>query len=462
MTTAVVMLVTFLVFIMLGYRFNRDTSSIQQGGLVQFASRPSGARVTIGNANLGSLTPSKITVNPGNYNVSMKRNGYQDWAKNVDVQAGRVLWLNYAQLVPNDVQTESVLDIKTISSLKASPNGDRYAVIENSKLPVVTLVDVSNDSPRKSSLRLPAGSLPSGDNVVYSVASWADDSDRFLVTAKVGKKTEWLLVDRRDEADVVNVSQTYENDIAEAIFDPRSSERVIIRTSGGDIRIADTANDSLSSVIARTATSMSLYGRDAILLVQRVADGSQAVSYVSFGSNETRVIRRIDTPASTRVAVSKYFSDTYVAIASGTQLEVYKLESLPSSSDEGTINMTNVHTATLPAASSFLSIRTGGRFVIAQYPTGVQVYDLELEKQTVVSFKRSIKQELRWLDKYHFYLTNGSTLQVMEFDGANPHDITALTTGFDAVQSDDGTFIYSIAKSDTGYSLQRSRMILGN
>lgn len=69
MTLGVVSLVTFLVFIMLGYRFNRDTSSIQQGGLVQFASRPTNASVTIGNAKLGDLTPSKITVNPGNYDV---------------------------------------------------------------------------------------------------------------------------------------------------------------------------------------------------------------------------------------------------------------------------------------------------------------------------------------------------------------------------------------------------------
>ncbi len=85
MTLGVVLLVTLLVFIMLGYRFNRDTSSIQQGGLVQFASRPIDASVTIGKAKLGDLTPSKITVNPGNYDVKMSKTGYRDWMKNVDV-----------------------------------------------------------------------------------------------------------------------------------------------------------------------------------------------------------------------------------------------------------------------------------------------------------------------------------------------------------------------------------------
>ena len=68
--------------------------------------------------------------------------------------------------------------------------------------------------------------------------------------------------------------------------------------------------------------------------------------------------------------------------------------------------------------------------------------------------------ELRWLDKYHFYMTTGSNLEVMEFDGANAQTITSLSPQFDAVQSDDGAFIYTFNAKDTGFVLQRSRMIL--
>ena len=462
MTTAVVMLVTFLVFIMLGYRFNRDTSTIQQGGLVQFSSRPGDANVTIGNAKLTDLTPSKITVNPGNYDVTMKRQGYHDWTKNVDVRAGQVLWLNYTQLVPTEIATDSLLDFASIGSVKAAPNGDRYALIEKPASSDITMLDVTGDTPKRTTLALPSDVLPAQDATRYSIVSWADDSDRFLVSARYGKSTEWLVVDRRDASRTVNISAEYEDDIREAIFDPRSSERVIIRSTDGDVRIVDTAADSLSGVIARSVSSMSLYGRDAIVVVQRVAEGGQAVGYVSFGSSELRVLKRIESSSATKVAIGKYFSDVYVAIASGTQLDSYKLDGLPPSGSEEPISMTAVHSSVLPSAATHLTIRTGGRLVVAQYATGVQVYDIELDRQTVTSFKRATSQELRWLDRYHFYLTNGAQLQVMEFDGGNAHDIAALTTGFDAVQSDNGTFIYSIAKSENGYSLQRSRMILEN
>ena len=76
MTTAVVGLSIILLFLMLGYRFNKDQGTITQGGLVQFITTPPGARVTVGSAQLANITPSKITLTPGTYGVSMERNGY--------------------------------------------------------------------------------------------------------------------------------------------------------------------------------------------------------------------------------------------------------------------------------------------------------------------------------------------------------------------------------------------------
>lgn len=460
MTLGVGLLVTFLVFIMLGYRFNRDTSSIEQGGLVQFASRPIDATVTIGKAKLGDLTPSKITVNSGNYTVRMNKNGYKEWSKNVDVRAGEVLWLNYAQLVPNDIRTDSLTEFSALSSVKSSPNGDRFALIGDPARPVVTFVDVTGNESRSTELSIPAGLLPEGKTPSFAISDWANDSDRLLITMAYDSTVERLVVDRRDADRTVNLTKTYEADIAEAIFDPRSSERVITRSSKGDVRIIDTADKSLSGVAATSVTSMSLYGSDALLLVQSVADGSQTVGYLSLGSEKVRVLKRIASADRTLVALSKYFSEPYVAISTGSQLEVFKLKSLPSSESDAPLSMSTVLSTTLPATVDYLSIRSGGRFVVAQYGGGVQTYDLELDKQTLTAFKTPVSGELRWLDKYHFYVTTGTGLEVMEFDGGNAHVVADLTTQFDAVQSDDGRFIYSINATDKGFALQRSRMIV--
>ena len=123
--------------------------------------------------------------------------------------------------------------------------------------------------------------------------------------------------------------------------------------------------------------------------------------------------------------------------------------------------MSNVSSEILPGPVDHLSIRSSGRFVIAQYAGGLQTYDIELDKQTLTAFKAPVAEELRWLDRYHFYVTNGTDLEVMEYDGANLQRIAGLSTTFDAVQSDNGEFIYSINRTVDGtFAVQQSRMIL--
>ena len=122
--------------------------------------------------------------------------------------------------------------------------------------------------------------------------------------------------------------------------------------------------------------------------------------------------------------------------------------------------MASIMSQLLPSQPRFLSLLSSGRFVVAQYATGVAVYDVELTKYTLTAIKRGLGGELRWLDRYHFYVSDQKTLSVMEFDGANQHVITDLSTNFDAVQSDNGKYIYSLTKDDKSYTLQRSKMIL--
>ena len=106
MTLSVIGLVVVLVFVMLGYQFNSDDGKIEQGGLVQFDSQPSGAEVTIDGAAFSTRTASKTTMTAGQHYITMNREGYTPWQKSITVVPGSVLWLNYTRLVPTELEPE--------------------------------------------------------------------------------------------------------------------------------------------------------------------------------------------------------------------------------------------------------------------------------------------------------------------------------------------------------------------
>jgi hypothetical protein len=460
MTIGVALLVTFLVFIMLGYRFNRATSTIEQGGLVQFASRPTDANVTIGKARLSDATPSKITVNPGNYDALMERDGYQSWRKNVNVRAGEVLWLNYAQLVPNEIERTTAASFPTLAQAKTSPNSSYIAMLPSASNPSMTILKVESDKTSERSVSI--DQKRSGTS--YRIEDWSDDSSRILVSATTGATKRWLLVERDAESvtDVIDITKRYGTGFDRIEFDPRGSDRLVVLTESKDLRLLNISNDSLSSILASNVESFSFYENSQIFYISK-SDNVRALSYVSFVATDTpREIKRIESDAPAKVAAASYFGDPYIVMTEGRTSEVYRLARLPSSSSDDALSMETLASRELPSVPTYVSIRSSGRFVVMQYANGFATYDIELKKDTLTTVKGIGTEELRWFDRYHVYVTNGSGLKVMEFDGGNQYDVAQTSARFDALQTTDAKFIYSFTptKDRKSVELQRSRMIL--
>ncbi len=454
MTSATVALVTVLVLLMLGYRFNRDNNSIQQGGLVQFISRPNGADITIGRAKLANSTPNKITVNPGQYTVTMQKEGYKQWSKLVDVTAGQVLWLNYAQLVPNAIETVPVRALGKASQALASPNSRYIAYSSTTSPTVLRLVDVRSSEYDITNISLKQSSAKS----VMTLREWSADSQKLLYTNRVGAKTNWEMVDAKTSGESIDLSTTYDIAIKAAAFDPRSRNRVIIQTTDGDLRMIDTSSQSLSPIMVKNVNQFSLVDSKHVVYRYQASKRVQKVGYITLGQTETRDLP-VDGTSVRFVAADTYFGTPYVATASTAALMIYRLNNLPTSSSDASLTATSVAAYPLSATPRGLEWRANGRFAVVQHRATFSTYDNELTSYATTKFSTKQTDALRWLDSYHAYYYSAKDMKVVEFDGGNAYSIE-LENGLSAVLADNGKYIYSIAKNGDGFALMRSQMIL--
>ncbi len=457
MTTATVGLVTALVLVMLGYRFNRESNTIQQGGLVQFISRPNGATITVGQAELANKTPNKVTINPGSYEVSMQREGYLPWTKQVSVQAGRVLWLNYAQLVPETIETSSVATLGAATQAVASPNSRYFAYTTSADPFVLRVIDTRSSQYETTNVSLSETSESGAQNGV-TIREWSSDSQRMLLSRKRTNGTAWLYTEATKSNTEVNLSSTYDVSIRTAMFDPRSHDRVIIQTTDGDVRIIDTANQSISTVLVNRVDSFSLIDSKDIVYVRTNLAKQRKVGYLTLGKTVGRELPISDTTVS-RVAGVTYFATDYIAITTKTRMVVYRMNDLPSSDSDTPITASIVSSQSIDAAPTNLSWQGNGRFSVVEYAGGFNTFDNELLNYSSTKFSSKQNGKLRWLDGYHAYYFSAKALQVVEFDGANSYSINQ-TRGLAALLTNDGKYIYSVAKQGDTFKLLRSQMIL--
>ena len=471
MTLSVILLVVVLVFFMRGYRFDTKGGRIEQGGLVQLVSQPSGASVTIDGRSFGSRTTAKTTMNTGEHVISMQRTGYLPWQKTVSVKAGEVLWLNYARLIPKERPVETVADLDTPVSSLVSPNSKWMIIASKKPSENFKLIDLSQNDIEPVSLDLPEELITDSADASkssLSVTSWDFSNHHVLVrhayiTDNGKKKNEWLVIDTQQPEKSANITTALGIDPSTVVFSSATNRQVYALVNG-TVRRIEVESRTMSGPLVSQVESFKVTRKALFYTTLRDAKtGVRSVGYLSGNSVKPRTIRSFtdDGKKQLNIVSGDYFDQTYTAISYGDTIEIMKGE-LPRSDSSVALSLSLQTTITTPSPVNFLNYRLGGRFIVAQTDNAFIVHDAELAKTTTTPIKGESVQatELHWLDGFHVWSDQGGVLRMYEFDGANQHELMSVAPGFDAALSPSGAYLYAVTADDSGYRLSRVRMIL--
>lgn len=467
MSTAVVVLVTILVFVMLGYRYNGNDGKIEQGGLVQFDSQPNGANVTIDNIPFRTRTPSKTTLSSGQHSITMERSGYHAWQKMVDIVPGSILWLSYTRFIPTTLTPENMADFSTVTSTAVSPDDRWFAIKEKADTPEVKLADISGDKVATSAITIPSESYTqptAGKTQSFTIMDW-DAGSRYLMVKHSygGDRLEWLAVDTRDVAATKNVTKLLDIQATKMVFSGNDSQ-ILYAQIGRDVRKIDLGAATLSRPLVTNVAEFSIFDQRTIAYstVLDPETKTRTVGYYEDGDKDVNVIRSFkdDGKAQLHLALGRYFGNMYEAIAYGDKVTIYTGD-LPTSTAEAD-KLKEVASMDFAGGTQYLSTRTSGRFIIAQRGDTYKTYDLELKKETTTKLKGTgkVADKLEWIDGYMPWSDRDGTLRLYEFDGSNQHDIMQVAPGFSVTLSANEKYLYGIGKSGSTYHLERVQMIL--
>ena len=94
MFLAVILIVVVALLITMGFFVTSD-GRIEQSGLIQIHSIPTGATVTIDDKTIFSRTNLSRTLSAGNHHIKLTRDGYDSWEKTIKMYSGLLVRLYY-------------------------------------------------------------------------------------------------------------------------------------------------------------------------------------------------------------------------------------------------------------------------------------------------------------------------------------------------------------------------------
>jgi hypothetical protein len=459
--------VAVLVLVLQGYRFNRYDGKVEQGGLVQFDSKPSGATVLLDGTQLAAKTPSKLTVSAGSHQVTMTRDGYLQWTKTVTVKAGAVLWLDYTLLYPERPTTTSPASYEALTSALVSPNRKLLAATSVATQPIIYVTPLNDSTPetRKVSIQSSAITTPAdATTAAFSLVSWDLDNQYVIIKHTYDNKTEYLSVDTNN-GNADNITKLLGVSASRIEYVLGDHNALYILTDAHELRRGDLSASTLSGPLLSNIDDFAQADRSTVTYETRLGDdGSRSVGYLTSGASHSRTVYSVkdDGTTSLKFRMGTYYGDHYLVLAYGDTTTIYSA-SVPSSDASSSLNWKRVGwLATKGGVSTLGFSPTTQRFVYAQTVDSSATYDLETNVLAKVSFKGKLSRSADWIDDYHIGSTAGGAYYFYDFDGTNGRAVTSTAIDAATTISENSKYLYYFAPASNGSGVVLKRVQLLN
>ena len=467
MVLAVLLLVAGLYFIVQGYRFNRFDGKIVQGGLVQFNSTPTGADVWLDEVRLANKTQSKLTVGTGAHTVTMKKDGYNAWKKDVTVRAGEILWLDYARLVPLTLNPETVVPLVGLGSGKVSYDTKTFAVVENPSEPVITFANLDSAEPTKRQLTLPLESYTApaeGEQQAFDLYAWAYDNRYLLVKHTYGQRVEWISFNTADGKTAKNLTRVLGIDAVDVQYAKDDANTLLMLTAAHEVRKTNIDQKTVSGPLLQNVNDFTMYDTATVVFTtkQDPATRKRTAGYFTIGTVAPRTVYEtpVDDAASLRISINKYYGKFYQAVAHGDKVVIYTGD-LAASDAKDPAPFVSLTQLSLKGEVDYLGFSPDQhRFVYAGSDSHVVTYDLDLGTGASVTLLATPQTQIDWIDEFHFITNEDSTVRMYDYDGTNGHDMIKNAMATDVSLLQNGKYLNTVTKVGETTAITRVKMII--
>lgn len=463
MTLSVVVIVALLMLVVLGYSYNQRDGKLEQGGLLQFSSIPTGATVTLDELVLGQRTNTKATVDTGSHSVSFDLAGYRSWKKTIDIAPGQIGWVNYARLVPAKLTNETLRTFSTVTSSVASPRHHYVLIHEAADQPSFELANIQDDTVRYTTLTLPQTvyTAPSeGRSQSFTIVSWSYNEDAVLIKHTYNDtQAEWIYLDRNQPQQSININTSFGVAPQQLVF-AGDGNRLLFAQTDDTVRRMNLDDQTLSRPLATKVANFAVYDEKSLIYTSSAIDGKRTVGYATTDIAQPVVMSSY--PADDKplfASMESYFNKRYVSVLYGERLAITS-GNLPTLTDKGNLKLYAL--VSVPANAQELTMSRNGRFSFIRTTDGFATYDLELQKynKTIWAYQPQNQRPLQWLDDYVLWSDNGGYARIYDFDGANQQTLMQVAEGNAFTLSSNDKYIYGITQSDKGLSLTRAKMLI--
>lgn len=479
---SVIMIVVVATLAAMGF-FVSSNGKIEQTGLMQIHSQPTGATVELDGNTLFSRTNLSRSLSPSDHTLKLSRDGYDTWSKTVMMSSGMLMRLYYPRLFLLNRKSEVALNLATELDFYV-PSPDRaYAVYAAKDSASWQVLNLRGDDVTKSTTLDLRTILPDAKNGTFSgeveLLRWSQNNDHILTKISYEGRSEWIVINLKDAKQSLNLTQIFGLDFTQVEMIDNSAAQLFV-LENHQLRRININDQGISRVLLNDVESFANYKSDVVYVAKTSNANGKVVQKIGVyhdGEKDGTTLATLADETKAQVALTKYYDDLYLTYAVGDELTV-RFGSLPSYR-EGVLeaDITDLQLLfadqKLSQVPTSLTVSPEGDYILAQ--AGLQTMVLDLEQGELYDYAAA--ERLSWLDEGILGAMVDGELVVWDFDNTNRRvlvktvakdeevELKAVTTrttarllNYPVIISENNRWLYYLTQDEAGIKLTRERI----
>lgn len=454
--TLSVITTALLLFVALGYRFNRD-GEVVKSGLLLVDNKPEAAQIYIDGKLEDGSSPGRFVLPTRSYELSLERSGYIGWKRQLTILPQTVLQVRYPILIPEKITTEALIDIPKPQTISQADNNKQlvYHVAGESNLRRIVLDPVQ---PELSTVTLPSAIVrENGSLGTFQFIDWSLNSKHVLAQQTLPSGTTRVLSIDTDSPDrTVDMTAAFAAAPPTDVAYVDNETRIIHGLHEGTLRRYN-IEDLATEVVAERVLSYQSYGDDLLALTRLSEDGTQVEVAVQRGETVAVLETFTDTAARPEIAYAEYDGDDYLVVASSDQ-ELARVYKNPLSRP---ILKRQIPFVLLPITSvGTIKFSPNNQYVYLRSGQTVLTYDFENTRANTIKLTDSINGEVTWMNGSHLAFQSDDLVNhLLDFDGNYNNEIATSDAGVRLFYSQDLENAYRVISNTQATVLERVPLV---
>jgi hypothetical protein len=446
-----------------GYGISKNGTVIQNG-LVYFSSQPNPAQIYIDGTQNASTTNTRLYLPAGIYQIALKRSGYDDWQRTIELDGGSVEHFDYPFLFPKTLTTNKLLSYATAPTLLTQSPDRRWLLIgKPDSFGTFDIYDLKNPTKAATSITLPDNLLTKSTGAEsWQLAEWADDNQHVLLEHDFDGKSEFILVNRTNPAQSVNLNTSLAISPSKATLKNKKFDQYYLFDTNNHTLQTASLSSPAKVIVAQHVLAYKSYGTDTLLYVTDADAPAGKVWLRMAAGAKTYNLHSLAASPSYVVDLTQYSDTMYVAAGASATSKVYiykdplgQLAKLP----KQPVSPIQVLHVDQP---NYLSFSDNAQFIVTENAGQFGVYDIENEKgySYTAAPPDAPMPHAEWMDGDRLYYVTGGKLTVFDYDQANRHTLVPASSHYLTAFTPNYKYVYTLAPNATGqYELDQTWLL---